>query len=114
MNIHAKRLRLRLAAVLATSALVIGGFALNAERAQALSGNCSAHLVNSVGFTHATGKCTSLGKDTKARTAMDIAIYPDYHSVWFTKLNTWYKTGSWSSASGAGVPRGARVDLGYR
>lgn len=95
-------------------ALVAGSFAMTAPAANALGGNCFAWLEKGVGYTLGAGRCSSLNSDTKARVTLDIAAAPDYHSAWFTRLNTTYKTRSWTAASQYGSPRAARVDHAKR
>lgn len=96
------------------TALIAGSLLVTAPDAGALGGNCSAWLQNSVGFTQGAGRCSSLNRDTKARVTLDIASAPDYHSSWFTKLNTTYRTPAWTAASQLGWPRAARVDHAKR
>ena len=94
--------------------LVAGSLAITAPAVNALGGNCNAWLENGVGYTLGAGRCSSLNSDTKARVTLDLAAFPDYHSSWFTRLNTTYKTAPWTAASQNGWPRAARVDHAKR
>ena len=96
------------------TALIAGSLLVTAPDANALGGNCSAWLQNSVGFTYGAGRCSSLNRDTKARVTLDISSAPDYHSSWFTRLNRTYRTPAWSAASHMGWPRSARIDHAKR
>ncbi|MFD0704578.1 hypothetical protein ACFQY8_02275 [Alloscardovia venturai] len=106
-----KRIPAVIIAFMALWALSIG---FMPNEAQALGGNCTAWLVNGVGYTHGRGNCKALNKDTKAQVTLDISGRPDFHSVWFTRLKYNYDTPQWSAAMNYGWVRGSRIDYGYR
>ncbi|NMM93213.1 hypothetical protein G1C95_0398 [Bifidobacterium sp. DSM 109957] len=102
--------------LIAVSLCFVALFLSPLPQAEALSGNCTAHLVNSVGYTHATGMCRSLGSDTKAQTVMVVAGGVDRTGGWWTDTNKWHNTGAWTNNGGVfnGWPTAAKVNLGLR
>ena len=109
-----QRLRRLLPMILICAIVSLGLTALAPpQSASALGGNCSARMVSGVGYTLARGRCSSLNRDTKARSTLDIAAAPDTHSIWFTTLNKDYDSVPWVSGY-PGFPRAARIDYGMK